>query len=285
MKTVYTNLVIVTIFVGAYILGSFGAAVSCMSNQNAGKVPLLVLMYHNITAKPALRGKYCVTVQEFENDLKYLQNNGYTPISVKQLTAFAHNSAPLPDRPVIITFDDGYGSFYTYAYPLLEKYDFKAVVNNVGSFTEKYTILEEQNHPDCHNPDYCYLTLSEITKMSESGRVEMGCHTYDMHSLGKRKGCGRIKNESPEAYEASLTEDIEKYRRIMPYSTSIFAYPYGIYSKESPSILRKLGFTAVFDCTERMNYIDDKNIDWLFNIHRYNRPSGISSESFFAKIQ
>ena len=273
--------VLAAISITAVIL--LAAALYERENVPEEAVFMPAIMYHSVCEKaPA---DYIVTPRQFEQDMIWLKENGFESVTEQQLIGYTHGKCSLPEKPVLITLDHGFYNNYSEVLPLLEKYDFKAVVNNVGSFTEKYTDLEEQNHPDCHNPDYCYLTLSEITKMSESGRVEMGCHTYDMHSLGKRKGCGRIKNESPEAYETSLTEDIEKYRRIMPYSTSIFAYPYGIYSKETPSILRKLGFTAVFDCTERMNYIDDKNIDWLFNIHRYNRPSGISSESFFAKIQ
>ncbi len=287
MKTLYRLIIAAVIAAGAYIFGAFGAAVSCSTSIN-NKIPLTVIMYHNITKKPTLRGKYNVYISEFENDLRYLSNNGYTPISVKQLTDYAYNGTPLPDKPVIITFDDGFESFCEYAYPLLEKYGFKAVVNVVGSYAEKYTLLEEQQNPDCHNLDYSYLNINEIKKLKESGIVEIGCHTYDMHRLeGKRRGAGKNKNEDEYTYEKALTDDLEKFNTTMEKvgKTDIFAYPYGIYSDTSAEILRKNGFKAVFDCTEKINYIDRQNIDWLFFLHRFNRPSGISSESFFAKMK
>ena len=287
MKTIYKALMIAVILAGAYIFGAFWASISCSAPQS-GKIPLTVIMYHNITKKPSLRGKYCVYINEFEDDLKYLSQNGYSPISVKQLCDYAYNGTPLPDKPVIITFDDGFESFAEYACPLLEKYKFKAVVNVVGSYAERYTRLDAEQNPDCHNLDYSYLNLDSLKRLAACGYAEIGCHTYDMHRLKtNRRGCGKNKGESPEAYETALSCDIQKFNAVLAdtVKTDIFAYPYGIYSAETPDILRKNGFCAVFDCTEKINYIDRGNIDWLFNIHRFNRPSGITSECFFAKMQ
>lgn len=291
MKTLYKCLIVITAAAGIYIFGAFCAA-SCAtarcSAKPSDKIPLTVLMYHNITKKPALRGKYTVYISEFEDDLKYLKRNGYSPISVKQLADYAYNGAPLPDKPVIITFDDGFESFYAYAFPLLEKYGFKAVINVVGSYAEKYTAFEAQHNPDCHDLDYSYLNIDQIKTLQASGIVEIGCHTYDMHRLkGGRRGIGRKKGESDEDYAAAITADILKFNDVLADipKTDIFAYPYGIFSDCSPDILRQNGFRAVFDCTEKINYIDRQNIAWLFYIHRFNRPSGISSEYFFAKMQ
>ncbi len=289
MKFVYTFAVAVSIAVGAYIFGAFGAAISCSaSKREDNKIPLTVLMYHNITKEPSMRGKYNIYIREFEDDLKYMSRNGYSPISVKQLADYAYNGTPLPDMPVIITFDDGFESFYEYAFPLLEKYGFKAVVNTIGSCAEKYTQLEAQHNPDCHNLNYSYLNIEELKALKESGIVEIGCHTYDMHNLkGERRGAGMKKGESTQHYKAALEEDLKKYNAALNEvgGTDIFAHPYGIYCADTLAILRQNGFRAVFDCTERINYINRKNIDWMFYIHRFNRPSGISSECFFARLQ
>ena len=288
MKNFYRCLIITVVAVGTYIFGAFGAAVACMSSDTAKTTPLPVLMYHNITKKAALRSKYAVTAAEFESDLQYLQKNGYTSISVQQLTDYAYNGTPLPDRPVIITIDDGFESFYAYAYPLLEKYDCKAVVNVVGAYAKKYTELERQGNPDCHNLDYSYLNFDEIKKLADSGIAEIGCHTYDMHTLKGRRGCGKTSGESEEAYEKALSADIAAFRQAsadcLDGDSLIFAYPYGIYSPQTPDILRKNGFIAVFDCTEKINRISRGDISYLFHLHRYNRPGGVSSESFFAKM-
>lgn len=290
MKNIYKCLVFIIIFSGAYIFGAFGGAISCMSqNRHDKKIPLTIIMYHNITKKPALTGKYAVSTAEFESDLKYLKNNGYSPVSMKEVTDFAYNGTPLPEKPVVITFDDGYESFYAYAYPLLEKYGFKAVVNVVGSFAEHYTEIEAEGNKDAHNLDYSYLNYRELRELAESGIVEIGNHTYDMHTVKGRKGCSKKSGESSESYAAALNDDIarsqeifEKAAGVRPY---IFAYPYGAFSEETPEIIRKNGFKAVFSCTEKINHISAGNIDWLFWLCRYNRPGGMSSESFFAKME
>ncbi len=232
MKTVYKNIIIITVFVGAYIFGSFCGAISCMSsNANDGKIPLTILMYHNITPKAALTGKYAVSVSEFESDLQYLKNNGYNSVTMQQVIDYAYNKTPLPEKPVVITFDDGYESFYAYAFPLLQKYGFHAVMNVVGSFAEHYTQLEAENNPDRHNLDYSYLNFDEIKKLQESGLVEIGNHTYNMHSIKGRKGCSKKSGESPEAYERAITEDISETQTLLKQYTGsapcVFAYPYG----------------------------------------------------------
>ena len=287
---IYKALLMIVLFSSAYISGAFFAAVRCMGQIEDKTIPFTVIMYHNISPKPSLQGKYCVSVNEFEQDLKYLQDHGYNAVSMKEVTDFAYNGTPLPDKPVLITFDDGHEGFYIYAYPLLKKYGYKAVVNIVGSFAEQYTKLEAENAPDAHNPDYAYMTFKELDELNKSGIVEIGDHTYDMHKLnGTRRGCSKRSGESAENYRTVLSDDLTKAQKLLGYACGeepyIFAYPYGIYSKETPEILRKAGFKAVFNCTEKINHISCDNIDWLFDICRYNRPSGISSNTFFAKME
>lgn len=287
---IYKALLIITVFSAAYIAGAFLAAVSCMGKDSEKGIPFTVIMYHNISPKTSLCGKYCVSVNEFEQDLLYLQSHGYNAVSMKEVTDFAYNGTPLPDKPVLITFDDGHEGFYIYAYPLLKKYGYKAAVNIVGKFAEQYSALEAEDHPDAHNPDYGYMTFGELKELNDSGIVEIGSHTYNMHSLnGTRRGCSKRSGESPESYRTALSDDLSRAQKLFSDGCGtepfIFAYPYGIYSKETPEILRSIGFKAVFSCTEKINMISDGNIDWLYDICRYNRPSGISSSAFFAKME
>ena len=86
------------------------------------KIKLPVIMYHNISKKQSLINKYCVSVNQFENDLKYIKSQGYNCITSAQLIDYVYNGKKLPKKPFMITFDDGYESFYVYAYPLLKKY-------------------------------------------------------------------------------------------------------------------------------------------------------------------
>jgi hypothetical protein len=91
--------------------------------QDAIAVP--IIMYHEV--KTSKLGKDAISPYEFESDLKFLQENSYTPITMTQLIDYVYNDAALPENPIILSFDDGYLNNYVYAYPLLEQYQVKIV--------------------------------------------------------------------------------------------------------------------------------------------------------------
>ena len=66
---------------------------------------------------------------QFESDLKYLKENGYHTVVVQDLIDYVEKGVPLPEKPVMLTFDDGYYNNYYYAFPLLEEYDAKIVIS------------------------------------------------------------------------------------------------------------------------------------------------------------
>lgn len=255
--------------------------VSCFSDDQGIEIP--IVMYHNISKKQALLGKYAVSEAQFKRDLEYIRSKGYNTITMTELIEFAYEDEPLPEKPIIITFDDGYESFYAYVFPLLKEYNMKAVVSIVGAYTDLFT--EE----DDHNVDYSYLTWEEVNEMSDSGLVEIQNHTYDMHRISKdRKGCGKIKGESIEKYSDELNEDLGKLQQeILMYtgiSPNTFTYPYGYISPESGDIIKNMGFKAALTCYEVVNK-PEEGTDWLYKLGRFNRESGKSSEEFFRKMQ
>ena len=90
-------------------------------NQEGVDVP--VAMYHHVLEEDSsLLGDYVISRQELESDLQWLQKAGYTPVSPDQLIAYAAGEGELPQNPILLTFDDGYESFFANAYPLLQKY-------------------------------------------------------------------------------------------------------------------------------------------------------------------
>lgn len=240
-----------------------------------------ILMYHNISPKASLTGKYCVSTENFENDLIYIKNNGYTTVSIQGLINYNSGKGELPPKPIVITFDDGYESFYKYAFSLLKKYNCRGVINVVGSFSDLFTKTED------HNTDYSYLTWQEIKELSQSGFVEIGNHTYDMHKLSDRKGCSKKRGEDAAQYTSALVQDAEMTQaRIKDFTGSpslIFAYPYGSFSEETPDIIKSMGYEAILTCTEEINHTDKEG--WLFKLGRFNRPNGMSTETFFSKIE
>lgn len=293
-KTLYTILstfLLLAVFVGNIFISSItnnhnSKIIQTISTQTS-EVALPVIMYHQILKDTSRTGDYVVTPTQFELDLMYIKNQGYNPISVKQLLDYIDNKTPLPQKPILITFDDGYETFYSYAYPLLQQYKCKAVLSIIGKFTDLYSTNKT------NNISYSHITWDELNEVIESGFVEVGNHTYDMHynQKGKRKGIKKLENESIENYTNVLKQDILTLNNIMTKKldivNDIFTYPFGAYSKETKDILQDFGFRVILDCQEKINYIntDDYNKDSIIQLHRFNRSGKYSTEEFFNKIE
>ena len=168
--------------------------------DSAGGVSLPVLMYHSIAPVPETQ--YCISPETLESDLQYLQEHHYTAVSPEELIAYTEGTGDLPEKPVLLTFDDGLYNNLSLALPLLKKYDMCAVISVVGSFTDVYA-------PDApHNDIYSYLTWEDMQQLEDSGRITLGSHTYDMHENGTRRGCAKMEPETEEAYHEALYTDL-----------------------------------------------------------------------------
>ncbi len=265
-----------------FILSFSGQSSAFAPEGQEEGVRLPILMYHSILKDPKSAGAYVISPETVEADFLYLYKNGYTPVFVSEVIDYVQNDAPLPEKPIVITLDDGYLNNLTYVFPLLEKYDFKAVISIIGLSTERFSKVPDPV------PSYAHLTWDDIALMVQSGYVEIGNHTYDMHGNGRRYGCIKMRGESLSDYEWKLSEDILKTQELLYRNSGVrpvtFAYPYGVICPESKNILKKLGFKAALGCFEKVNYIT-KDPDGLFELKRFNRPSGIPTEKFMLRIE
>lgn len=276
-------LVALLLLCAAAVLGTcifMSADVQTAGNVHEGvRVP--ILMYHSILKNPAAAGKYVVSPQTLEADLTYLKEHGYTSIQSSDLVAYVREGKPLPEKPVIITFDDGHANNLLYALPILEKLDMRGVICIVGKYSEDYSTSED------HNPNYAYLSWEEIRTLLESGRFEIANHSYDMHGQGVRKGTMKKLGEDLDTYNAKLKEDLLKTQSLLQENCKItpiaFSYPFGSVCKDSVPLIRELGFAVSYGCAEKVNYITDA--DSLYCLGRFNRPSGISTAEFMKSIE
>lgn len=99
-------------------------AVAANASAQPEGIELPIVMYHHILKDQSRLNKYTISPDEFRRDMQYLQDNGYTPVLMQDLLLFVQEGVPLPDKPVMITFDDGYESFHEYAYPILKEFGF-----------------------------------------------------------------------------------------------------------------------------------------------------------------
>ena len=159
-------------------------------------IQLPVLMYHSILKDSARQGKYVVSPAVLAADLDALQKRGYETVTVSDLLAYVQGGTPLPDKPVMITFDDGYYNNYVYAYPLLRQRGMRAVVSIIGSQTALYT------QEGTENAYWSHLRLDRLQEMQDVFEVQN--HSWNLHEYGERRGCLRMRGEAEASYEILL---------------------------------------------------------------------------------
>ncbi|CDE10198.1 putative uncharacterized protein [Clostridium sp. CAG:354] len=257
-----------------------GISIVIATSEDYIDVP--IIMYHSILKDPSRSNKYTVTPAVLEEDLKYIKDKGYTTVTIADLISYVYDDSPLPEKPIVLTFDDGHYNNYGYLFPLLEKYDMKAVISIVGSYTDKFTETDEANL------NYSYLRWKDIKELMDTGRIEFQNHTYNLHSnTGKRIGTKKIKGETDEHYKSILKDDIlklqQEFEENTNYTPKCFTYPFGGISNASLDIIKELGFKASLSCEQGINKLT-KNPNSLYLLKRYNRPSYISTYNFFQKI-
>ncbi len=244
-------------------------------------VALPVIMYHHISEDKGALNDYVISPGTFEEDIKFLKEKGYEFVLPRECAEYVREGKPLPEKPVMITFDDGFESVYHYAFPLCEKYGLKFTLAVLGHESEFYSGRDE------HNISYSYVTWDEIRRLNESGMVEIANHTFNMHETEGRRGINKKKEETEKAYNAAVSSDILKLQQMLEENSGVtpetFVYPYGFTCEESVALVKNLEFSVSFSCWEGMNYLSDSP-ERLYCMRRYNRPHGISSEKFFGKL-
>ncbi len=252
-----------------------------MAPQTGIEVP--IIMYHSILNDPSQQGKYVISPDTLESDMRYLKDNGYQTITIRELIAYVKDSAPLPPRPVVLTFDDGYLNNFAYVPPLLEKYEQCAVISVVGEFCDMFSETED------HSLGYAHMTWQDVKELAKTGYVEIGNHTYFMHhnGTGSRKGAAMMRGESLDDYIQAFSEDLLSLQHALSENSGVipvtFTYPYGFISAESVEIIKELGFEASLSCNEVVNIITHDS-DCLYGLGRFNRPAGISTQTFMNNI-
>ena len=237
-------------------------------------------MYHHVSKNPAMWNDYVISPEELDSDMKYLKENGWQSVSMAELLAWYEGKFTMPEKPFMITFDDGFESTVAYAEPILAKYGFRGVVAVIGSVCEKFSENGE------HYPEASNMSWEDAIQAAERGVLEVQCHTWNMHGLGSRTGCNKISWEDDTAYHEKLAADLSRFLREseargLPLTMTI-AYPYGAFCPETTRVVKELGFRAAFTCVEEINLLTGEGEE-LYHIARYNRPHGRASWEFFSK--
>lgn len=252
---------------------------TAQTSMTPKKTMLAILMYHGFT-DGGTESEYVIDVSRFEEDIKWLKENGFEFVNTDDLMRFLNNKQALPQKSVMISFDDGYLNNYTYAFPLIKKYGIKAVISPIAYYVEFYTLHHEPN------PLYAQLGSNEIKEMHQSGLVDFQNHSYNMHSLDTRKGSAKLESEDSEDYIREFYYDLKAAENVITQITGkkpvAYVYPFGNISHESKSILKCCGYKISMGCTEGLNY-PDPDEDTLYMLKRFNRTPQKSAEHFLSR--
>lgn len=235
----------------------------------------LALCYHDVEDDFADERYMSVRSSALNDQMAWLKNNGYTAVSVQQILDAHHGGTPLPEKAVLLSFDDGYSSFYTRVYPLLKAYNWPALWAPVGKWLDT---------PEDQMVDFGGLLTERkrfadwdiVRELKDSPLVEIGSHTWDSHFGAQANPQGsklpvaanRMYDKDTSQYEAErefyqrMDADVSritsKLREVTGKSPRAWVWPYGAASGTTLSIARKYGYEMAF--TLRPGLADVKNL-------------------------
>lgn len=235
---------------------------------------LVVLMYHHLGTPPATRhSKLWVRVEDFRLQMRRLLDGGWTPLLISELAEALDGKRPLPDRPALVTFDDGTADNFELAFPVLVEMGVKANIFVVCEGIDSYTRWENP----AEKPWQRMLSWQQIETMRDSGLVEFGSHSMrhpDLSAIPLEEARWEIE-ESKRRLESRLKTPVIG-----------FAYPFGAgaHCPQLREAVQKAGYRFDFSIRQGISAIpksfsggalkrllmrrDDTRLDFHLNLTR-----------------
>lgn len=221
-----------------------------------------ILMYHLCMDKiPEGLGGMAVTPKRFEEHMKALLEAGYTPIHFKEYYDFMIYNQPMPLKPIIITFDDGYENNYTEAFPILQEHQVKTTI-----FINPYTTDHEMG-------EYSHLDWDQMKEMEESGLVRIQSHGYRHEN---------INSLSDKKLQASIEKGFERIEEELgERDVYVFSYPGYSYNQKTLKKLDEMGIHM--QVTELGTKVSNETP--LYHLTRQRASQGQSGKGLVKAIQ
>lgn len=252
----------------AALLFTAGSTVACAQEEG---LCLPIVMYHDLTHNPLEQDDYTLSVEQLEQDLIAFKEHGFTPVPLSAVLGYVLDGSELPEKPVVLVFDDGYRSFFTGALPLLQEHRVPAAVSVIGRQAE------EASHETCAS----FMSWEELKQAVDCGLVELISHSADLHVYCRRSGLARLSCESEEEYERVVLEDLQKMTDLCSAAgvtvQPVFAYPYGSLEPLAEPILKRQGMLATLTSEEHVNRLS-RDAGCLYLMGRLNRSGFLTTE-------
>ena len=248
-----------------------------------------VLSFHDIVPAMTENSEIDdVTADNLINYFSWLKVNGYNVISIQDILTAKKTGKPLPEKSIVLSFDDGYKSFYTYVMPLLKAFNYPATLAIVGSWLEapeNGTVL----YADKLVPRSKFLSIKELQEVSRSKLVEIASHTYDLHHgiLGNIEGNmmpalttfefnkNTLQYESDAHYLNRIKSDLIKnnawIKKHTGISPRVVVWPYGRYNQVAQSLAKDLGMDMALTL-EGVENSEAQTLDSVGRIYLIDNP-------------
>lgn len=252
--------------------------------ENTYTAQLPILMYHHVSMEDGEGDT--IGAQRFASHVEALCAQGYTSISFLDAKRYVENGIELPEKPVLITFDDGYESNLTLAAPILEKYGMKATVFTVGISINKGTYKETGKRMIPH------FALEDAIGC---GTIAVQSHGYDLHEVRGldsdpiRRGALQREDESKEAYIHFLEQDCGRMKKLFlaayGRAPEVLAYPYGLHSEISERVMSENGIYATVTTRSRSNIIVKGLPQSLRTMNRYTVRGEMTADELLRMLE
>lgn len=218
---------------------------------------VIVLTYHHISDN--FRSNFTISPHRFREHIEYIHDAGLQPISFQRLLTFLETGELNIKNAVLITFDDGYESFYEHAFPVLKEYQYPAVQFVVPGKLQSINPGDEH-----HQQEIPKLSTYQIQKLIDSRLVEIQSHTFELHFIESQQSDAQIRFATEPAegleddtnYRGRLYVDLMMARTALEQKTGhpviALSFPYGFYNDDMIDIAQKAGYRYAFTSEDGM---------------------------------
>lgn len=264
------------------------AVVAVPRTPAAQTADVAILMYHAFTENEAETSSVCTLASEFERQLSALRDTGYTSVGYADLIEFVNGKGKLPEKPLLISIDDGYQNNLDLAAPLLEKYGFCANIAVIG------VSIGHTPYKDTDIPIMPHFSLEDARPWIKRGVLTVTTHSYDMHQIAAvdgndcRRGVLQMPGEAEPDYIAALTQDYthaqEQLAGLPGKVLPVFTYPFGAYSELSERVLQEQGVQVTVTIANGANRLVKGEPETLRLLRRINVPAGMEPDALLSSI-